>query len=262
MILREDPAPARRSTRRCRCRSSGRSSAACRRIPRIATRRRATSRAICRRCAITAAIWHGLDAPRLARGCGAASVSLARRWPSPSRSPWRNCGLPRDPAGPAVHRKRRAPTFQQLTFRRGLSRTRASRPTARRSSMPPAGTAARSGCSKRASRTRITSAGPAIGGSGQHLVDGRLALILGCRLDWANCVGTLARMPPGGGAPREILEDVVSADWTPDGQALAAIQVTGGRISDSSSRSGSRSTTRRASSVREILAARRPARVH
>ena len=35
-------------------------------------------------------------------------------------------------------------------------------------------------------------------------------------------------MPPGGGAPREILENVVSADWTPDGQALAAIQITEG----------------------------------
>ena len=31
-----------------------------------------------------------------------------------------------------------------------------------------------------------------------------------------------------GGAPREVLEDVVSADWTPDGRELAAIQVTGG----------------------------------
>ena len=57
---------------------------------------------------------------------------------------------------------------------------------------------------------------------------GEIALILGCRFDWANCVGTLARMPPGGGAPREILEDVVSADWTPDGQALAAIQAVEG----------------------------------
>jgi dipeptidyl aminopeptidase/acylaminoacyl peptidase len=36
-------------------------------------------------------------------------------------------------------------------------------------------------------------------------------------------------MPPGGGAPREILEDVVSADWAPDGQGLAAIQVTEGQ---------------------------------
>jgi serine/threonine protein kinase len=57
---------------------------------------------------------------------------------------------------------------------------------------------------------------------------GELALILGCRFDFSNCVGTLARMPTGGGAPRELLEDVVSADWAPDGQTLAAIQATGG----------------------------------
>ncbi|HUE85121.1 MAG TPA: protein kinase [Vicinamibacterales bacterium] len=56
---------------------------------------------------------------------------------------------------------------------------------------------------------------------------GELALILGCRLDWGNCVGTLARMPPGG-APREILEDVISADWAPDGESLAAIQLAAG----------------------------------
>ena len=35
-------------------------------------------------------------------------------------------------------------------------------------------------------------------------------------------------MPLGGGAPRDVLEDVVSADWTPDGRALAAIQVADG----------------------------------
>jgi Tol biopolymer transport system component len=35
-------------------------------------------------------------------------------------------------------------------------------------------------------------------------------------------------MPLAGGAPRDVLEDVVSADWTPDGQELAAIQITAG----------------------------------
>jgi serine/threonine protein kinase/Tol biopolymer transport system component len=35
--------------------------------------------------------------------------------------------------------------------------------------------------------------------------------------------GTLARVPLGGGAPREILEDVQEADWAPDGSSLAAI---------------------------------------
>jgi len=36
--------------------------------------------------------------------------------------------------------------------------------------------------------------------------------------------GTLARMPMGGGAPREILTDVRDADWTPDGSDLAIIR--------------------------------------
>ena len=38
--------------------------------------------------------------------------------------------------------------------------------------------------------------------------------------------GTLARVPLAGGAPREILEDVQWADWTPDGQALAIVRRT------------------------------------
>ena len=57
---------------------------------------------------------------------------------------------------------------------------------------------------------------------------GEVALIQGCRLDWASCIGTLATMPIRGGAPKEVLEEVVSADWTPDGKALAVIQVADG----------------------------------
>jgi tRNA A-37 threonylcarbamoyl transferase component Bud32 len=34
-------------------------------------------------------------------------------------------------------------------------------------------------------------------------------------------IGTLARMPLGGGAPREVLNRVVEADWSPDGSQLA-----------------------------------------
>jgi hypothetical protein len=52
-----------------------------------------------------------------------------------------------------------------------------------------------------------------------------VAIIQNCQLDWGSCVGTLARMPLAGGAPREVLEGVVSADWTPDGRELAAIQI-------------------------------------
>ena len=36
--------------------------------------------------------------------------------------------------------------------------------------------------------------------------------------------GTLARMPLGGGAPREMLENVQEADWGPDG-SLAVVGV-------------------------------------
>ena len=41
--------------------------------------------------------------------------------------------------------------------------------------------------------------------------------------------GTLATMPLGGGAPREILEGVRQADWSPDGTALAIIRDVNGR---------------------------------
>lgn len=36
---------------------------------------------------------------------------------------------------------------------------------------------------------------------------------------------TLAQMPLGGGAPREILENVATADWSPDGKSLAVMRV-------------------------------------
>jgi len=40
--------------------------------------------------------------------------------------------------------------------------------------------------------------------------------------------GTLARVPLAGGAPREVLDGVFWADWTPDGQSVAVIQQTTG----------------------------------
>jgi Tol biopolymer transport system component len=122
----------------------------------------------------------------------------------------------------------RAVTFKQLTFRRGyianarfapdgqtilyaagwqgapvqLFETRSSGPESRPLVETPAGLAS------------ISSTG-------------EVALIRQCRLDWGNCVGTLATMPLGG-APRDLLEQVVSADWAPDGRALAAVQVADG----------------------------------
>ncbi len=46
---------------------------------------------------------------------------------------------------------------------------------------------------------------------------------------WRLFTGTLARMPLGGGAPREVLEDVREADWSPDGEGLAIIREVDGK---------------------------------
>jgi Tol biopolymer transport system component len=45
---------------------------------------------------------------------------------------------------------------------------------------------------------------------------------------WVN-VGTLASAPLAGGAPRELLENVQWADWSPDGSNLAVVRDVGGR---------------------------------
>jgi eukaryotic-like serine/threonine-protein kinase len=45
---------------------------------------------------------------------------------------------------------------------------------------------------------------------------------------WVN-VGTLASAPLAGGAPREVLENVQWADWSPDGTNLAVVRDVGGR---------------------------------
>jgi serine/threonine protein kinase/Tol biopolymer transport system component len=59
---------------------------------------------------------------------------------------------------------------------------------------------------------------------------GEMALSLGSNPvgTWVN-VGTLARAPLAGGAPRPILENVESADWSPDGTSLAVVRNASGR---------------------------------
>jgi Tol biopolymer transport system component/predicted Ser/Thr protein kinase len=44
-----------------------------------------------------------------------------------------------------------------------------------------------------------------------------------------NHVGTLAQLSIGADAPRDLLEGVEQADWTPDGSSLAAVHVVGGK---------------------------------
>jgi len=54
---------------------------------------------------------------------------------------------------------------------------------------------------------------------------GEMAVLLG-----NGPAGTLARVPFGGGAPREILENVYAADWGPDGESLAVVRGQAGKF--------------------------------
>src|SRR5688572_28964973 len=59
---------------------------------------------------------------------------------------------------------------------------------------------------------------------------GELAVLLGARyLAHQLFVGTLARMPLGEAAPRELLTGVRDADWSPDGSELAIIREVDGK---------------------------------
>jgi len=49
------------------------------------------------------------------------------------------------------------------------------------------------------------------------------------RRDRLSGLGTLARVPLAGGTPREVAEQVLHADWTPDGASLAAIRSSNGK---------------------------------
>jgi serine/threonine protein kinase/Tol biopolymer transport system component len=58
---------------------------------------------------------------------------------------------------------------------------------------------------------------------------GELALLTNARYDSHEFfLGTLARMAPGGGAPREVVEGVREADWSPDGSELAIVREVAG----------------------------------
>jgi len=59
---------------------------------------------------------------------------------------------------------------------------------------------------------------------------GEMGLLLRSRPagTWVS-VGTLARAPLAGGAPREVLEEIQWADWSPDGTNLAVVRDVGGR---------------------------------
>jgi hypothetical protein len=59
---------------------------------------------------------------------------------------------------------------------------------------------------------------------------GELALGVGAKLFLGGVkAATLARAPLSGGAPRELLEDVMAADFTPDGKDLVVVRLVGGK---------------------------------
>jgi len=59
---------------------------------------------------------------------------------------------------------------------------------------------------------------------------GQMAISLGRHpIGYLRQSGTLAQVPIGGGAPREILEEVEAADWSPDGRGLMVVRTVGGR---------------------------------
>ena len=60
---------------------------------------------------------------------------------------------------------------------------------------------------------------------------GEMAVLLRARpLGWFAMEGTLARVPADGGAPRELLEKVMDAAWSPDGSQLAIVRRAGGKV--------------------------------
>jgi dipeptidyl aminopeptidase/acylaminoacyl peptidase len=130
-------------------------------------------------------------------------------------------------------RNRSWPQFTQLTFRRGaMSRAR----------FAPDGetvvySAAWEGRPLELFTTRVGS--PESRSLGIKNADimaissaGELAVGLGCVLNWGECHdATLARVPLAGGAPRQILEHVDAADWSPDGKELAVVHIAEGQYS-------------------------------
>jgi Tol biopolymer transport system component len=114
-----------------------------------------------------------------------------------------------------------APTFQQLTFRRG---------TIKAARFSPNGetvvySSGWEGQAQELYSTRVGSVSERpLGIRGELLAISKseeIALLLNVRTltEWMQA-GTLARAPLGGGAPREILRDIGGADWSPDGQQL------------------------------------------
>ncbi len=123
------------------------------------------------------------------------------------------------------------PTYRQLTFRRGSVRS---------ARFAPDGQTILYSASWQGNPVEVFTARPessesrALGMDRTLLMSvsatGEMAVLLGSHPlgTWVS-VGTLARAPLAGGAPREVVDQVQWADWAPDGNNVAIVRDMGGR---------------------------------
>ena len=123
------------------------------------------------------------------------------------------------------------PIYQQLTFRRG---------TVRSARFTPNGQSVVYGAAWEGKPTELFITSPespqsrSLERHGEELMSisstGDIALLTNVNVTGTYTQsGTLARMPINGGDPREILEGVQWADWSPDGKQLAIVRDMGGK---------------------------------
>ncbi|PYS83938.1 MAG: hypothetical protein DMF67_06610 [Acidobacteria bacterium] len=115
------------------------------------------------------------------------------------------------------------PAFQQLTFRRGLVASARFTPDAQTIIY----SALWEGRPSALFTTRPESPESRALGLDDALLlsisrQGEMAVLLKAQVSFSTS-GTLARMPLEGGAPREVLQNVSDADWSPDGRELAVV---------------------------------------
>jgi len=129
----------------------------------------------------------------------------------------------------AIRQKPSAPSYKRLTFRRGTVFGARFAPDGQTAvyaaaweGQPPRIFATRAGSIESRSLQLPDARLLAVSSTGE------LAISIGRETIWTS-TGTLARVPLDGGAPRELVENVSAADWSPDGRDLAIVHKVGGK---------------------------------
>ena len=131
----------------------------------------------------------------------------------------------------AAHTRTVPPVYHQLTFRRG---------TVRSARFTPNGQAVVYGAAWEGKATELFITSPespqsrSLDRHGEELMSisstGDLALLTNVNVTGTYTqVGTLARMPMNGSDPRDVLDGLQWADWSPDGKQLAIVRDVGGK---------------------------------